>query len=234
VGNGEDRDLVSLDQVADREGEPGQEEPPDSCGFADSRPEGPGHRALGDRIERVAHLIDEVGSETRQLKFVPVACRVEVGRGSRVEADLHGLPTMPALCEARLDRFPVLGGDRARPNIADALLQFCDPCLGRVAVGSLIQAQEQFVSDLGPLSEGERESVGEQVGSLWRHGTSIATGGRLRRWRRAARKHAARGPAGDGGRDPLNLFAPCQAICRPEWGSSVSNCVLANPGAAAS
>jgi len=113
VSNGEDRDLLGLDHVPDCEGKPGQKEPPDSCDLIDARPEGPCHRAFGDRIERVAHLIDEVGSEARELKFLPVACRVEVGRGSRVEADLHALPAMPALCEARLDRFPVLGGDRA-------------------------------------------------------------------------------------------------------------------------
>jgi hypothetical protein len=93
VSNGEDRDLLGLDQVADCDGKPGQEEPPDSCGLADARPEEPCHRALGDRVDR--DLLDEVG------------------RGSRVKADLHALPATPALCEARLHRFPVLGGDRA-------------------------------------------------------------------------------------------------------------------------
>jgi hypothetical protein len=62
VSNGEDRDPIGLDHVADCKGKPGQKEPPDSCGLTYARPEGPCHRAFGDRVERVADFIDEVGS----------------------------------------------------------------------------------------------------------------------------------------------------------------------------
>jgi hypothetical protein len=140
VRDSQHRDPVGLDDVADGEGEPGQEEPPDSGGLSDARPERPGHRALGDGVEGVAHLVGEVDSEAGKLTLVPIARRREVGRGSRVEADLHALPSLPALSEARLDGFPVLGRDRTRPQLAGALLEFPNPGLGRVGVRSVIQA----------------------------------------------------------------------------------------------
>jgi hypothetical protein len=88
-----------------------------------------------------------------------------------------GLPTAPAVGEPSLDCLPVLGRDRACAGLVGALLELRDPSLDRVGIGAVVQAQQQLVGEFGALPDGEGEGVGEQVGGLGCHGTSLATGG---------------------------------------------------------
>lgn len=111
VGHGEDNNLGTLDEVADREWKARQQEPPDTDGLTDPRPERPGHRALADRLQSAAHLVGQVGPEPGHLLLVPITRRVEVGRRSRMKANPHALPTTPAVGEPSLDRLPALGCD---------------------------------------------------------------------------------------------------------------------------
>jgi len=127
VCNGENDDLRALNDVPNGKRETREQEPANTYGFSDARPERPGHRSLADGIQSMVHLIGETGPKPGQLKLVPVTRRGEVGGSSRMEADPHVLPATPALGEPCLYCLPVLGCDQARSNFASTFLELFDP-----------------------------------------------------------------------------------------------------------
>ena len=85
-----------------------------------------------------------------KLLLVPVSGQREVGRGSGVDANSHGLSVVPPVGETGgADGRPVLGGDLAGANLARPPFQFRDPGLGGVRVGAFIETQQELVGDAG-------------------------------------------------------------------------------------